>query len=169
MIRVPSYDCYAIVKAFESCRLRAYPDPTAAGGWAVGWGHTGPDVIEGLVIPQDQADGLLQSDCRSSARLLSVYVRAGLPQSQFDALVSITYNVGAGRFASGFDPGRDGIVWLAGSPPRHSTLLKLVMLGDTLGAADEFLKWDHVGGLVSAGLARRRAAERALFLKGVTT
>jgi lysozyme len=36
--------------------------------------------------------------------------------------------------------------------------------GDYSGAADEFSKWRKAGGVVLAGLVRRRAAERALFL-----
>jgi lysozyme len=36
--------------------------------------------------------------------------------------------------------------------------------GDIEGAADEFLKWNKAGGKILAGLTRRRAAERALFL-----
>ena len=66
-------------------------------------------------------------------------------QNQFDALVSFTYNLGAGNL-------------------RSSTLLKKLNAGDYAGAADEFPKWNKAGGKELAGLTRRRNAERDLFL-----
>ena len=68
-----------------------------------------------------------------------------LTQNQFDALVSLTYNIGSGAF-------------------NNSTLLKLNK-GDYQGAADQFLVWNKADGKVMKGLVRRREAERALFLK----
>ncbi|KQD16250.1 lysozyme [Acinetobacter baumannii] len=69
-----------------------------------------------------------------------------LTQNQFDALVSLAYNIGSGAF-------------------KGSTLLKLLNKGDYKGAADQFLVWNKAGGKVMKGLVRRREAERALFLK----
>lgn len=69
-----------------------------------------------------------------------------LTQHQFDALVDFTFNVGCGNF-------------------RGSTLLKKLNQGDVSGAANEFPKWQYAGGKVLAGLVRRRAAEKALFLE----
>lgn len=74
----------------------------------------------------------------------------GLPdftQDEFDALVDFAFNLGIGALAG-------------------STLLKKLNAGDIEGAADEFLKWDHAGGKVLAGLTKRRQGERALFLLG---
>ena len=66
-------------------------------------------------------------------------------QNQFDALVSLCFNIGAGNF-------------------RSSTLLRVLNAGNLMAAADQFLVWDKVAGQVSDGLVRRRAAERALFV-----
>ena len=71
--------------------------------------------------------------------------RVKLNQNQFDALVSFTYNLGAGALGS-------------------STLLGKLNRGDFEGAADEFPKWNKAGGKVLNGLVKRRAAERSLFL-----
>jgi lysozyme len=68
-------------------------------------------------------------------------------QDTFDALVSFTYNVGAGAF-------------------RTSTLLKKLNAGDTVGACNQLPRWNKAGGKVLPGLTRRRAAEQALCLKG---
>jgi lysozyme len=65
-------------------------------------------------------------------------------QNQFDALVSFTYNLGVGAL-------------------HGSTLLHLVNQSDFTNAANEFPKWDHAGGVVVAGLLRRRLAEQTLF------
>jgi len=71
-------------------------------------------------------------------------VKVKLKPWQFDALVSFTYNVGAGALAG-------------------STLLKKVNAQDFEGAALEFHKWNKGGGKVLAGLTRRRASESLLY------
>ncbi|WP_312069487.1 lysozyme, partial [Acinetobacter sp.] len=73
-------------------------------------------------------------------------VKVPLSQNQFDALVSLTYNIGSTAF-------------------KNSTLLKKLNAKDYAGAADQFLRWNKGGGKVLKGLVRRREAERALFLK----
>lgn len=177
-LMVPSLDCLALIKRFEACRLEAYPDPTAAGGWAIGWGHT-VGVVQGMFIDQERAHLYLAMDCAGVAALLNPWLPAHFLQCQYDALASITFNVGPGRPSTLKLPGRDGIIWLAGVPgqPQHSTLLARyiqqfrfpTMPYSWPEVADEFLRWNHVGGVVSPGLTRRRMAERALFLKGTDT
>jgi lysozyme len=44
----------------EGLRLTAYPD--AVGVWTIGWGHTGPEVHEGLVWTREQAVEALKKD-----------------------------------------------------------------------------------------------------------
>lgn len=73
-------------------------------------------------------------------------VRVPLTQNQFDALVSFVYNVGVAAF-------------------KGSTLLRKLNNRDYAGAADEFLRWNKSGGKALGGLTRRRAAEKAMFLK----
>lgn len=147
---------------FEQCRLTAYPDPgsrlTAAmrahqptaglrgDPWTIGWGDTGPDVVEGLVITQADADQ------RFAHRMANEFepavkndVRFALNQNQFDALVSIFYNVGVTDMS-------------------HSTLVRILNFGNYAGAADEFPRWNKSGGVVMKGLQRRREAERLVFL-----
>ena len=52
----------ALIKRFEGCRLTAYKPVSTEKYWTIGWGHYGPDVREGQVITQTQADALLISD-----------------------------------------------------------------------------------------------------------
>ena len=140
----PSGDCVNLVKQFEGCRLVGYADIT--GVPTIGYGHTGPEVRVGDTIDQRKADAYLLKDLtRASEGVNQALGGYMATQNEFDALVSFAYNLGINAL-------------------RNSTLLRKFVAGDTQGAADEFLKWDHAGGKVVAGLTRRRAAERDLFL-----
>lgn len=87
------------IKAFEACRLKAYPD---AGGWSIGYGHHGRDVHPGMTITQEQADRLLEKDIlrreASIRRLLDgLPYTYHFPQGVIDALFSLVYNCGERR------------------------------------------------------------------------
>ncbi|WP_298016634.1 lysozyme [uncultured Castellaniella sp.] len=134
-----------VLQHFESCRLRAYWDATGR-CWTIGWGDTGPDVYEGLVIDQGEADARLERRLALEfvPGVLAAITRS-MTKGQLDALVDLAYNIGVTAF-------------------QGSTLVRKFNAGDTRGAADEFLRWDRSGGQVLLGLRRRRAADRALFL-----
>ena len=58
-----------LIKRFEGCRLKAYPDPGSRGApWTIGYGHTGAEVVPGLVITQAQAEAWLRADLAHSQR-----------------------------------------------------------------------------------------------------
>lgn len=131
-----------LIKDFEGLRLDSYRD--AVGVWTIGYGHTrtaGP----GQRITNAEATALLREDVANFENAVTRAVRVPITENQFAALVSFAYNVGSGALNS-------------------STLLRRLNAGDTFGAADEFLRWNRAGGSVLAGLTRRRAAERELFL-----
>lgn len=132
-----------LIQSFEKCVLVSYPDQH--GVWTIGCGHTGPYIGPGMVCNQDQADNWFAADVLTAVQGVWRTIMAPITQNQFDALVSFTFNVGAGSEA-------------------HSALCRMVNAGDLIDAADQFLVWNHVDGVVNAGLTRRRAAERALFL-----
>jgi lysozyme len=147
----------ALIKQFETCRLAAYPDPrTGAAPWTVGWGATGPEIAPGTIWEQSQADARLMIDIGVAEAIVAKAATVPLTQGQFDALVSIVFNVGPGS------PYKDGIVRLKDGRP--STLLRLLNAGDYDGAADQFLYWISPGSSVENGLKRRRTAERCMFL-----
>jgi len=137
----------ALIKEFEGCKLTAYQD--SVGVWTIGYGWTQPvdgkPIRAGMTIKQQTAERLLKTGLVSYESDVSRLVKVGLTQGQFDALVSFTYNLGARSLST-------------------STLLRKLNAGDYAGAADEFLRWNKAGGKVLNGLARRREAERALFL-----
>jgi lysozyme len=132
----------ALTKSFEGLRLAAYLD--CGGVWTVGYGHTGPAVIEGVTISQVTADTLLKDDLGDAVTCVNRGVTVLISQCQFDAMVDFCFNAGRGSFVK-------------------STLLRKVNLGDSAGATAQFGLWVHAGGKVVAGLVRRRKAEAELF------
>lgn len=136
-----------IIKAGESCRLQTYLDP--AGIPTQGWGHTPAKM--GQTITQVQADALLVADVGwAEAAVDAATHDTHTTDDQFSAMVSLTFNIGAGAF-------------------RGSSVLRLHRAMKYQGAADAFLLWTHahIDGklVVLAGLARRREQERELYLR----
>ena len=133
----------ALIQEFESCRLRAYL--CSAGKPTLGWGSTGSDIKLGMTWTQEQADERFERDLQRFEREVESLLTFEPTNNEFSALVSFAYNVGVNALSK-------------------STLLRKFNAGDTTGAANEFLRWNKAGGNVLAGLARRRDAERDLFL-----
>ncbi len=134
-----------LIQYHEGLRLTAYKD--SAGVPTIGYGST-KGVQMGDEITETQALELLEADVERHADGVRESVDVPLTQHQFDAVVSLTFNIGIGAF-------------------KRSTLLRRLNDGDYQGAADEFLRWKHAGGRVLRGLVRRREAERKLFLTPV--
>src|ERR1017187_4818518 len=132
----------ALTEGFESCRLTAYQD--IKGIWTIGFGHVGPEVVEGYTMTQNQADSQLVLDLTKAEHAVNTLVTVPLTQGQYDSLVDFCYNCGIGAFSG-------------------STMLKLLNAGQYDDAANEFQKWSHASGVVVAGLLRRRVAEEAEF------
>lgn len=82
------------IKQWEGCRLKAYLCP--AGVLTIGYGHTGSDVTAGMSITQAQADALFEQDIKRFAlKVAPKFEGVHLRQCQYDALVSLSYNIGA--------------------------------------------------------------------------
>lgn len=144
------------LKQKESLRLTAYPDPKTGGApWTVGYGSTGADVREGTVWTQEKADQRFEDDLEQFEFIVNDAVKVPLTQGQFDALVSIVYNVGPGSKY------KDGIVRLKDGRP--STLLRKLNEGDYKNARAEFYRWVSPGSGVENGLRIRRGQEVTEF------
>lgn len=131
----------ALIKRFEGCRLEAYKD--VGGIPTIGYGHI-VNVRMGDVITQEQADQWLMYEVGMFEHGVSDAVCVPLTQGQFDACVSLTFNIGGGNFV-------------------RSTLLKKINSGDWDGARREFTKWDQAAGKPVTGLLTRRMAEASMF------
>ena len=155
-----SENCFAVIRKFETCCLTSYPDPITRGApYACGWGACGPEIGPGVVWTQDRADRRLVGDVAQRELVAAHAITVPVTQGQFDAVVSILYNVGAGNSE------RDGIIRLKSGAP--STLLRMLHAGDADGAADQFLRWVSPGSNVVNGLMKRRTVEQAVF-RGVS-
>ena len=142
-----SRDGLDLIKRFEGLSLKAYKCP--ADVWTIGYGSTriwGRAVTGDDQITKEQAEDFLRQDVDAFGKAVSAAVAVPLDQSQFDALVSWTYNCGIAAM-------------------QRSTLVRLLNEGNYHAAADEFLRWNKAAGKEVSGLTRRRGAERAMFLE----
>ena len=132
----------ALIKSFEKCSLSAYL-PTPDDVPTIGYGHT-REVSMGDTCTQAQADAWFLEDVAWAEECVNAHVTGVLTQNEFDACVSLCFNIGCAAFTG-------------------STLLKLLNGHNFDSAALEFEKWNKQHGKVLAGLTRRREAEAKLF------
>ena len=134
-----------LIKQFEGYSSKAYPDPATGGApWTIGYGTT-RGVKPGMVITAEQAEKMLRDDVAKFESGVSPLVTAPTTQGQFDAMVSLAYNIGLGNFGK-------------------STLLKKHNARCYTCAADQFRVWNRANGKVMNGLTKRRAAEREVYM-----
>ncbi len=147
MIHTLSATGLALVKKFEG--FQAEPTPLAEGGWLVGYGHVRL-AKQGRALTRPQASEMLALDLAAFERLVNTRVTAPIKQSQFDALVSFAFSVGEAAFV-------------------QSQVLARVNQKHPIAAAcalDAWRKAEINGALETIpALVRRRAAEKALFLR----
>lgn len=128
--------------ALPDGRCIAYSCP--ANVLTIGWGCT-ENVKEGMIWTRDEAQVALRRELEKFEAGVVRLVTVPLNQNQYDALVSLTYNIGLGAF-------------------ERSTIRRKLNAGDYRGAAASFRLWNKGGGRVLPGLVNRRAREATLFL-----
>ncbi len=137
---------WQLLRRWEGCRLAAYPDPASGGEpWTIGYGHTGPEVVSGLVISQQQAEAWLEANAAEAAAAVDqLLAGCRLTARQRDALVSFCFNVGAGALEG-------------------STLRRRLLAGETATSviAEELPRWCKGEHGPVEGLRLRRADEVA--------
>ena len=136
-----SLEGLSLIKKFEGLRLKAYK--CSANVLTIGYGHTG-GVKETDTITQEEADKLLKGDILKFEQYVEDNVIVELDQSQFDALVAWTFNLGPGNL-------------------RESTMLKKLNNQEYESVPFEMRRWNKAGGKTLDGLIRRREAESLLF------
>lgn len=138
---------YKLIQQFEGLKLKAYQD--SVGIWTIGYGNItyldGTKVKKGDEITREQADLMFKSTANKFALEVAKLINVCLTQNQFNALVSLAYNIGLGAF-------------------KGSTLLKKVNNNpNDKSIANEFLKWKYAGGKVIQGLLNRRIKESDVY------
>lgn len=122
---------------------RTYND--AVGVPTIGYGTTEGVQPGQTITPERALVKLLDHVDKDSAAAVRRCVTVPLYQHEFDAYVSLTYNIGSSNFC-------------------NSTLVKLLNQGQYVQACDQILRWDKAGGRVLRGLTLRRQAERRICL-----
>ena len=142
-----SNKCLDLVKEFEGCRLTAYRDEV--GVWTIGYGITNADrsitgksIHKGMKISKETAEKWLSKALAKKylPLVLKYDKQYDFNQNEIDALVSFAYNIGS-------------IKQLTANGTRSRATI-----------ASKMLQYNKAGGRVYNGLARRRKAERTLFL-----
>lgn len=130
-----------LLSAREGRRLKAYKD--SVGIWTIGVGHTTaagpPTVTPGLTITSQECDEILSRDIVKFEDVINKAVKVPLSQNEFDALISITFNVGP-KFGT-------------------STAIKRLNAGDRKGAAEAIMMWNKPPEIIG-----RRQGEKKQFL-----
>ncbi len=137
---------FGLIKAFEGFRAEAAP--LANGSWVIGYGHT-VSARKGTLINKADAADLLKWDVKRLEAPLCDLIYAPLSQNQFDALISLVFNIGLENF-------------------KYSKALRRLNEGCPVDAASGFDTWRRAQlaeqVIVVDALVRRRTAEKALFL-----
>ena len=134
----------SFIMKHEGLELESYLCP--AGVWTIGVGHTG-NIKKGMTITKEQAINYLKSDVTRFEKTINDFFKnKRLHQEQFDALVSLCFNLGPGAIT-------------------NSRLGKRILGNeDQELIAKEWIEFCHIGRKTARGLLRRRAEEIAMFL-----
>ena len=128
-----------LIKKFECFYPNTYICP--AGYPTIGYGHL---IKKGETfdrpISEEEAELLLRQDIQIAERAVLRLITVPLTQGQFDALVSFTFNLGAGAL-------------------QRSTLRQKVNKQLHSEVPVEFMRWVWAGGKKLNGLIRRRVSE----------
>lgn len=153
------------IQSSEKCKLKAYPDPysplaiakrkkqptegLSGDPWTIGWGQTGEGIKEGVEWTQEQADSARDATVAAREKAISKALTRAATQGQFDAMISLSYNIGVRAF-------------------QNSTVLRQHNAGNFRDAGAAFMMWNKVtvdGVLTySEGLNNRRHREKAIYL-----
>lgn len=149
--RAPSPMAVAFIRGQEGLerkrsdgRIEAYM-PTPNDVPTIGFGSTGPDIKMGTIWTVAQCETRFAGTLNAFAGKVDGFLgSAPTTQGQFDAMVSLAYNIGQQAF-------------------HDSTLLRLHKEGNYTGAAGQFGRWNKQAGVVLNGLTKRRAAEARIY------
>lgn len=136
-----------LIKLYEGFRDR--PERLESGAWLIGYGQVREGEAPARINRSEASNQLRWNDLLKWEDLIQSSVLVPLNQNEFDALVSLAFNLGEDEF-------------------KQSDVLRFLNAGQKLEAAAAFEHWTHAelhghSQTVDA-LVRRRAAEKALFL-----
>ena len=131
-----------LIKHFEGFRSKVYLCP--AGYKTIGYGHVLLEKDKFQEVNSIEAEELLIQDLNKAAISVINNISIMLTQGQFDALVSFTFNLG-------------------GAALQRSVLRQKINRQEHQEVAKEFMRWVYAGGVILAGLVKRRALEVEMY------
>ena len=143
---------YELIARLEGTRTRAYPDSAGIPTIGIGFirytlgARAGQRVKPGDTIGADEIRAEFLNQVQGYEAAVRQYVRAPLTQSQFNACVSLCYNIGVAAFAK-------------------SSVVRLLNEKRYQAACAAFALWNKAGGRVVQGLANKRATEQQKFFR----
>lgn len=140
----------ALIKESEGCRQRAYKD--SGGVWTIGYGHTGPEVKEGLIWSQNQCEAQLTLDLLEKGvtpALNACPVLRELPDECLTAIADMFYNCTLAHLLT-------------------STLRKRINERAFDAVPGEIRRWIRdSAGKIQPGLVKRREQDASLWIAGL--
>jgi lysozyme len=135
-----------MIAQFEGFSATAYNDPPGSTKYSIGYGHQiqPGEPYMNQTITVDQGRALLAQDTANAQIAVRGAITRTITPSQFDALTSFVYNVGAHAFTSGTVPAK-------------------VNAGDFAAVAATMRLYNKSGGAVNPSLTARRETEAASF------
>lgn len=136
------------IAGWEGVEYKAYKD--AVGLWTVAIGHLiklpEEKFLLNKTLTREEVYDIFREDIKRFENNLNKVIKVPINQNQFDALISLAFNIGNGAF-------------------NNSTLLRVLNQGNYEEVPNQILRWDKAGGKTLLGLTRRRKAEVELFNK----
>lgn len=130
------------IASWEGYVEKAYQD--IVGVWTIGFGTTAGVKPNQSTTPVAALQRKID-DIQKFEGALKECVTVPLHQHEYDAFISLAYNIGPTAFC-------------------NSSLVRKLNAGDYEGACKEILRWNRAGGQVVKGLDNRRKAEYKLCL-----
>lgn len=131
--------------------FRNYPYQDIAKVWTIGMGSTrdlagNPVTRTTPPVTQAQALRMLERDLHSALATVEGAAKVPMTDGEKAALTDFVYNVGLGNFL-------------------RSNVLRCLNAGDYAGACAHLADWNRAGGVVLAGLVRRRTNRRGRYAR----
>ena len=130
----------------EGCQRKSYHCPSDALTFGIGTTETVEKIIPNKIYSNEEIASAFAKGVKQAEKCVNTYANGQkMPQGAFDALTSITFNVGCGKL-------------------KNSTLFKMARQGYSKSMCGQFERWIYANGKPLKGLIERRQKEKALCL-----
>ncbi len=144
---------FEFLRQREVLKIKAYK-PTPNDIWTIGYGHT-LHAYQGQIITPFEAEEFLKEDVQEAENKLvqtvNLFIRKSLTQYQYDAIVSLLFNIPFKQWKSSNA--------LSALNDRDFARFEIEAFSEQYG-------WTKQAGKILPGLVNRRAAELLVFQTG---